>query len=184
MTLKRDQWSCPENQRVKVNYRLSIILDIISNANSGAWSWRTHWLDASGCSAKVGSNLLKTWRMTHCLYGCSPVLVSSSDLLKHWRATHSLDGYSPILVSGSDLTEYWRVTHILDGCSPVLISGSDLLKHWRGTHLLDGCSAILVSGSDLLTNTGEQLTNWMGVQPFLSVVLICSQTLESNSPTG
>ena len=44
--------------------------------------------------------------MTHCLYGCSPVLVSSSDLLKHWRATHSLDGYSPILVSGSDLTEY------------------------------------------------------------------------------
>jgi hypothetical protein len=30
----------------------------------------------------------------------------------------------------------------------------------------------------ICSNTGERLTTWMGVQPFLSVVLICSNTGE------
>ena len=62
--------------------------------------------------------------MTHCLNGCSPVLVSGY-LLIHLRATqwtHCLDGYSPILVSGSDLLKHGRGTHSLDACSPVLVS--------------------------------------------------------------
>ena len=59
---------------------------------------------------------------------------------------------------------------------------SMVLKHsgWRATHKLDTCSAILVSG--FVLNTGEQLTNWMWVQPFLLVAL--AKTLESDSQTG
>ena len=55
----------------------------------------------------------------------------------------------------------------------MIVSDSDILKHWRVTHFLDGCLTILVSGSDL-SSSGEQLTSWMHVHPFLSVVLICS----------
>jgi hypothetical protein len=39
------------------------------------------------------------------------------DLLKHWRATHFLGGCSAILVSNSNLIENWRVTHKLERCS-------------------------------------------------------------------
>ena len=95
--------------------------------------------------------------------------------LKHWRATHTLERCSAVLVSGSDLLKHLRGTHKLEGCSAILISGSDLLKHLRGTHKLEKCLVILVSGSD---HTGEGLTSWRGVQPFLSVTLICWNTGE------
>ena len=76
-----------------------------------------------------------------------------------------------IFISGTDL-KYKRVTHKLDVCSAILISGSSFslesnshpehschpdlqqLKHWGWTHKLDH------------------------VQPFLSVVLICSKAGE------
>ena len=57
------------------------------------------------------------------------------------------------------------------------VSHSDLLKHWRATHTLEGVRPFL-SVILICSNTGEQLTNWRGVQPFLSVVLICSNTGE------
>ena len=41
------------------------------------------------------------------------------------------------------------------------------------------CSAILVNGPDLLKHK-ERLTSWIHVQPFLSVVLICSNTEETH----
>ena len=109
-----------------------------------------------------GSDLLKHWRETHKLDGCSPLLISDSgsDLLQHWRETHWLDGCSPVLVSGSDLLKHWRETHCLDGCSPLIVSGSDLFEDWKETHSLDGCSPLLVSGSDPLKHW-ERLTNWM-----------------------
>jgi hypothetical protein len=55
-------------------------------------------------------------------------------------------------------------------------SHSSLLKHWRETHNLDVCSALLVSVLIYYSNTGEQLTRWLCVQPFSSAVLICSNT--------
>ena len=135
--------------------------------------------------------MLKHWRTTHCLDGCSPILVNGSDLLKHLRATHFLDGCSPNLVSGSELLKHWRATHFLDGCSPNLISGSDLrlLNCWRETHCLDGCSPIPIrrrsdqtlksnslAGSMFMhfcqlfcSNIGELLT--FCVHPFFSAVL-------------
>ena len=66
------------------------------------------------------------------------VLDSCSDLLKPWRETHMLKGCSVGLVSGSDLPKHLEGTHTLKECSVVLVSGSDLLKHWRGTHNLEG----------------------------------------------
>ena len=59
---------------------------------------------------------------------------------------------------------------------------SDLLKHWRGTHKLGGCSHILVS-NQICLNTGEVLTPWMGVHPFMSAVR-SSQTQEMDSLPG
>ena len=108
------------------------------------------------------------------LDGCSAILVSGSNLLKRlendslsgwvfshshqWqmlRATHQLEGCSAILVSCSDLHhKHW--SNLLAGQgSSSLISGHDLLHHWRVTHILDD------------------------VQPFSSVILICSNIIES-----
>ena len=90
------------------------------------------------------------------------------------------DECSPVLISSSDLIKHWRGTHILDGCSPVIVSSSDLLKHW-GTHLLDEFSPFL-SVVMICSNTGEGLTCWMNVPPFLSVW--SAQTPEKNALTG
>ena len=105
--------------------------------------------------------------------------VRESDLLKQWKWTHFLEGCSPDLVSGSDLLKHWRWTHKLDGCSPNLVSGSDLLNqtntgdgltYWMGVHP--------ISSVDLICSiTGDGLTSWMGVHPISSVDLICSITL-------
>ena len=105
------------------------------------------------------------------------VQVSRSDLLI--LKSNSQTGWClAVQVSESDLLKDWRTTHKLDasGCSAVQVSGSDLLKDWRVTHKLDasGHSAIQVSGSNLqliCSNTREQLTFWMGVQPFWSMDL-------------
>ena len=59
--------------------------------------------------------------------------------------------------------------------SAILISGPDPFKHWRATHKLDMCSVILINKSDPPKNW--RATHKLGVdQPFLSVVLICSNT--------
>ena len=93
-------------------------------------------------------------------------------------------------------------THNLDVCSAFLISASDLLK----SDSLPGCVFRHPCQKFQYAQTGEWLTNWMhhDVQPFLSVVLIGSntgwltcwtfshscqwfwslQTLESNSQAG
>ena len=68
-----------------------------------------------------------------------------------------------------------RVAYMLDVCSFILVSGSNLLKHWRGTHILDACSANLWVVV-IYSSTGEGLTNWICVQWFLLVVLICLNT--------
>ena len=100
------------------------------------------WVYTYSCQQ---SNLLKFWRWTHCLDGCSTFLFSGSDLLKHWRETHILDGSTTILISDSDLLKHWEGTHCLDGVSPVLIRGSNQLNHWRATYLLDIFSIYLIS---------------------------------------
>ena len=134
------------------------------------------------------------------LHACSTIFISSSDLPNHWSVAHILDACSAILVSRfetSDLLNHWRVTHKLDMCSAILVSF--LICPMTGvTYILGACSAILVSGFDLLNHgkqltiwmhvqpflsvlisiTEEQLTHWMHVQPFLSVILICSNTEE------
>ena len=58
----------------------------------------------------------------------------------------------------------------------ILVSGSAAQTLKRETHNLpvDECSAILVSGSDLCMHLSE-LTCWMCIQSFLSVVLIFSK---------
>ena len=104
---------------------------------------------------------------------CSATLVSGSDLLKHWRATHSLDRCSAMLISGSDLLKHWKATHSLVTFLAIPFNSSYVLRHYRVTHLLKGCLALLISGSNLL----KQLTFWMYVQPFSSVVSICLKTL-------
>ena len=55
--------------------------------HSGQWIWSAqtqgaHILDAIQVSE---SDLLKHWRGTHYLGGCSAIQFSGSDLLKHWR---------------------------------------------------------------------------------------------------
>ena len=100
----------------------------------------------------------------------SDLLILESNLQTGWCLA--------VQVSGSDLLKDWRTTHKLDarGCSAVQVSGSDLLKDWRATHKLDasGHSEVQISGSNLqliCSNTREQLTFWMGVQPFRSMDL-------------
>ena len=98
--------------------------------------------------------------------GYSTASIRSSDLLKHWRATHPLDGCSTTFVTwsdNSDSVKHWRGTHSLDACSSILVSGSDPVEHWRGTHSLDACSPFL-SVVLILRNTGEAPTNWMHIQ--------------------
>ena len=102
--------------------------------------------------------------MTNFLEGCLPNFISSSDQLKASNTKES--GH----------------THFLDGFSPVLVRGSSSLKYWRGTHKLDGCTPFS-SVVQIWSNTGQGLTNWMGVhhscQWFRS-----GQTLERDSQTG
>ena len=71
----------------------------------------------------------------------------------------------------TQILETWSNSHSADKISDILISGSDLLKHWRVTYLLDLCVQSVVF---ICSNTGEWLTRWMHVQPFLSAFLICS----------
>ena len=87
---------------------------------------------------------------------------------------------SAIIISSSNLPKHWRATHLLDMCLAILVSSPNLLKHWRATHKLDasGCLAIVISSS--AKHLREQLTCWMHVQPFLSVVLIYSNTRKTD----
>ena len=132
----------------------------------------TYWTFAHSCQWFWSAQTLESDSLSvYAVY--SPILVSGSDLIKHWRATHFLDLCSPILIGGSDPITQWRATHYLDVCLHNLISGSDPIKQWRVTHSLDACLPILVSVSDLIKHS-EQLTPWICVHHFSSVVLICS----------
>ena len=118
-------------------------------------------------SSSAGEGLT-AWMGVHPFLSVVLICSSTGEGLTPWMGVHQF--LWVVLICSST-----RGTHSLDGCLPVLISGFDLVYHWWRTHCLDGCLSILVSGSDS-SNTGEKLTFWMGVHPFLSVVLICSST--------
>ena len=59
----------------------------------------------------------------------------------------------------------------------MIVSGSDLLKYWKKTHKLNQmCVQPFSSVILICSNAEEQLANYMDVQSFMSVVLICSNT--------
>ena len=178
MTLKRGQWSYTENQRVKVNYKLStilLILDIISEMlETGAGEELTVWMGVHPFLSVVlictyTEEWLTSWMgvQVHPLLSVVLICSNTEEQLTRWMCvqpfssvvliclntgewTHSLDS-SAILVSASNLLKHLRATHSLDACLTILVSGSDLLEHRRETHKLDAnvCS-ILISSSDLL----------------------------------
>ena len=127
----------------------------------------------------------------------STILISGSDLLKHWKWTHSLDLCSAILVSGSDLLKHWR--NSLAGCvfshswqwfwfaqilEKDLQSGcvfSHTYQFWFAqTQEGDSQPGYVFSHSCKWLRSAQtlrdRLTFCICVQPFLSVVLIGSNT--------
>ena len=106
-----------------------------------------------GSGEKLESNSPLEW--------CSAKFFSSWDLVKHWRATHRLDGCSAnLVVSLSGQVNYWRATHSLHRCFQPTLS-----LDWRATHLLDEflVSKIHVhsaSTSDLLSGPSEQISGY------------------------
>lgn len=92
-------------------------------------------------------SLLKDWRGTHILDGCSAALISGSDQLKDWSVTHSLHRCSCQWFSSA---QNWRATYSLDGCSVTFISGSNLFKNWRVTHILDVPKSVILWSAERL----------------------------------
>ena len=72
------------------------VIRICSNNGEGLTPWMvfTHSCQWFRSVQTIEMDSLPGW--------CSPLLVSGLDLLKHWRGTHSLDGCSPNLLSGSN----------------------------------------------------------------------------------
>jgi hypothetical protein len=143
----------------------------------------------SGWVFVSGSDILKYWRVTHCLDVCSSSAVLVSFLLicsntGEWlTAWMCVQQFSSVVLIYSNTRE-WLTPWMM--CSAILVSDSDLLKHWRVTHILDHAMVAMMCVQPFLSvvlicsNTEERLTNWMcaSVQSFLSVVLICSNTRE------
>ena len=70
----------------------------------------------------------------------------------------------------------YNLSTILDTISdPEMSEPGEELTFWMGVHPFS--SVVLICSS-----TEERLTSWMGVHPFLSVVLICSSTGERLTP--
>ena len=123
----------------------------------------------------ISADLLKNWRVTHCLNACSPIHISGSDFLTgekltRWMCIHPFS--SVVLICSNTREQLTAWMHVY----PILSVVSDPLKHWRATHSLDAYSSILVSGSLVPSNSEGWLTIWMHVHPSLSVVLIPSNT--------
>ena len=79
-----------------------------------------------------------------------------------------------MFVSGCNKHKRWRATHSLEKCSPLQISSNtsrEGLTFQMGVHPF--LSEVLIC-----SNPRERLTPWMGVHPFSSVVLICSNNGE------
>ena len=163
--------------------------------------WRaklTCWMGVWSVILISGSNLLKHWKANlqakwvfshshQCFWSTQKLerkLTSwiviqpfSSEVLIHSNSeeqTHFLD----ILISSSDLLKHQRWTHPLDGCSTILVSGSDLLKHQRGNSLAGYMFSSSCQWFWFAQTMESKLTIWMHVQPFSSVVLICSNSEE------
>ena len=138
---------------------------------------------------------LEHQKATYILEMCSTILVSASessntrDWLTNWMCIQPIKFHQSN--TGEWLT-FWiciqpfmlvvmtwsNVREQLTNWIWVQLVLSVVLKHWRATHMLDMCSAVLVCGSQTLESDSLARCVFSQWQPFLSVVLICSNTGE------
>ena len=109
---------------------------------------------------------------------CSTIPVSGSDLLKHWKR----DSHPEWVISHFCQWFWWiwsAQTLERDSQPGGIFSHS--CQWFRSMQTLERDShagGVFSLSYQWFSNTGEGLTCWRGVQPFLSVVLICSNTGE------